>query len=131
KYAANPQYWGKHGNIDKLIFAITPDANVRNQKLKANECQFAAEPSPADIPEMKKNAKLTVMQAPGLNIGFLAMNVQKKPFDNVLVRRAIYHALNRKAYIDAIYLGNATVAKNPIPPTIWSYNDAVKDYEYS
>ncbi|MDO9182152.1 MAG: ABC transporter substrate-binding protein, partial [Bacteriovorax sp.] len=32
KYSNNPQYWGKHGNIDKLIFAITPDANVRHQK---------------------------------------------------------------------------------------------------
>jgi dipeptide transport system substrate-binding protein len=28
-------------------------------------------------------------------------------------------------------MGSATVAKNPIPPTIWSYNDAIKDYEYS
>lgn len=131
KYVANPQFWGKHGNIDKLIFAITPDANVRHQKLKTGECQFVNEPSPADIPDMKKNPKITVMEAPGLNIGYLAMNTTKKPFDNLLVRQAINHALNKKSYIDAIYLGNATVAKNPIPPTIWSYNDAVKDYEYS
>ncbi|MBC7538318.1 MAG: ABC transporter substrate-binding protein [Bacteriovorax sp.] len=131
KYTSNPQYWGKHGNIDKLIFAITPDANVRHQKLKTGECQFVNEPSPADIPEMKKNPALTVMQDAGLNIGYLSMNVTKKPFDNLLVRQAINHALNKKSYIDAIYLGNAIIAKNPIPPTIWSYNDSVKDYEYS
>ena len=59
----------------------------------------------------------------GLNVGYLGINTQKKPFDNVLVRQAIYHALNRKAYVEAIYMGNAMVAKNPIPPTIWSYND--------
>jgi dipeptide transport system substrate-binding protein len=131
KYSNNPQYWGKHGNIDKLIFAITPDANVRHQKLKTGECQFVNEPSPADIPEMKKNTALKVMQDAGLNVGYLSMNVTKKPFDNVLVRQAINHALNKKSYIEAIYLGNAVVAKNPLPPTIWSYNDSVKDYEYS
>jgi len=131
KFSAHEKYWGKKGNIDKLIFAITPDANVRHQKLKTNECQFIAEPSPADIPEMKKNKGFTVLEAPGLNVGYLAFNVTKKPFDNVLVRQAINMALNKKSYIDAIYMGSATVAKNPIPPTIWSYNDAVKDYEYS
>ncbi len=131
KFTNNPQYWGTHGNIDKLIFAITPDANVRHQKLKTGECQFVNEPSPSDIAEMKKNPKLTVMQDAGLNVGYLSMNVTKKPFDNVLVRQAINHALNKKSYIDAIYLGNAVIAKNPIPPTIWSYDNSTKDYDYS
>lgn len=131
KYTSNPQFWGPHGNIDKLIFAITPDANVRHQKLKTGECQFANEPSPADVAEMKKNPSLKVMQDSGLNIGYLAMNVAKKPFDNLLVRQAINHAINKKSYINAIYLGNSIIAKNPMPPTIWSYDDSIKDYEYN
>jgi dipeptide transport system substrate-binding protein len=131
KYNAFENYWGKKGNIEKLIFAITPDANVRSQKLKTGECQFITEPAPADIAGLKTDAKLSVLSAPGLNVGYLAMNVTKKPFDNLLVRKAVSYALNRKAYIDAIFLGSATIAKNPIPPTIWSYNDAVKDYDYN
>jgi dipeptide transport system substrate-binding protein len=130
KLNKNDKYFGKRGNVDKLIFAITPDASVRTQKLKVGECQFAAEPSPADINDLKKNPKLTVMEAAGLNVGYLAMNVTKKPFDNVYVRQAIHHALNRKSYLNAVYMGSATVAKNPIPPTIWSYNNSVKDYDY-
>ena len=130
KLVKNDKYWGKRGNIDKLIFAITPDASVRTQKLKVSECNFVAEPAPADISDLKKNPKVSVMEAPGLNVGYLAMNVTKKPFDNVLVRRAIHYALNRKSYIDAVYMGSAMIAKNPIPSTIWSYNNSVKDYEY-
>ena len=80
---------------------------------------------------MKANADLVVMQGAGLNVGYLAMNTQKKPFDSVHVRRAINHALNKQAYVDAIYLGNAMVAKNPLPPTIWSYNKQIKDYAYN
>ena len=64
-------------------------------------------------------------------MAYLAFNVEKKPFDNVLVRQAISHALNRASYISAIYLGNAEVAKNPMPPTLWGYNKSIKDYDYS
>lgn len=131
KYTAFENYWGKKGNIEKLIIAITPDANVRTQKLKTGECQFITEPAPSDLASLKADPKLSVIDAPGMNVAYLAMNVTKKPFDNLLVRQAVNHALNRKAYIDAIFLGSATIAKNPIPPTVWSYNDAVKDYDYN
>lgn len=131
RYEAHPGYWGTRGNVDKLIFAITPDANVRTQKLKTGECQFATDPSPSDLPEMKKNPKLTVLSDAGLNIGFLAINVTQKPFDNLLVRQALAHALDKKTYLSAIYMNNAISAKNLIPPTIWSYNNEIKDYEYN
>lgn len=131
RYTAFESYWGKKGNITKLIFAITPDANVRAQKLKTGECHFSAEPAPSDLPSLRSDARIQVMSAPGMNIGYVAMNVTKKPFDNVLVRKAVNYALNRQAYIEAIFLGNAVVAKNPLPPNIWSYNEAVKDYDYN
>lgn len=131
RYEDNKNFWGKKGNVDKLIFAITPDANVRTQKLKTNECQFVGEPAPADIPGLKANSKIKVLESAGLNVGFLAMNVTKKPFDNVLVRRAVAHALDKNTYINAIYMGNAQAAKNLIPPTIWSYNNAVPETKYS
>jgi dipeptide transport system substrate-binding protein len=131
RYHANSSYWRTKPNVDKLVFAITPDASVRFQKLKTGECHLVAEPAPADLKAMKENTKIRVQEAEGLNVGYLAFNTQKKPFDNLLVRQAINMALNRQAYMDAIYLGHAALAKNPIPPTIWSYNKNVKDYEYN
>ncbi len=130
KYSSHPDYFEGEPKIKKLVFAITPDANVRTQKLKAGECDLIIEPSPADITGLRAHDSVKVVEGAGLNVGYLAMNVEKAPLDNVLVRRAINHALNKKSYIDSIYLGNAMVAKNPIPPTLWSYNDKVADYEY-
>lgn len=127
----NPNYFRGAPKLDKIVVLITVDANVRTQKLRAGECHLIAEPSPSDIPSLKANKSLVVMSRPGLNVGYLSFNVEKKPFDNPLVRRAIHYAVNRKTLIDAVYLGNAQIAKNPIPPTIWSYNEAIKDYEYS
>jgi len=130
RYTAHKQYFKEVPKIEKLVFSITPDASVRYQKLKAGECHLIIEPSPADLEAMKLNKKISLLQAPGLNVAYLAINVLKEPFNNILVRKAINHALNKKSYIDAIYLGNAMVAKNPLPPTIWSYNEAVNDYPY-
>lgn len=39
-------------------------------------------------------------------------------------------AINKQAIIDTVFQGIGRIAKNPIPPTIWSYNDDVKDYKY-
>ena len=71
-----------------------------------------------------------MLEQPGLNVGYLAYNTTKKPFDDVRVRKAINMAINKKAIIDGVYLGTGVAAKNPIPPSMWSYNDAVKDDPY-
>ena len=130
KYVSNKTYFEGEPKVKKLVFAITPDASVRYQKLKTGECHIIIEPSPTDLDAMKKNQKITIMQAPGLNVGYLAMNTKKKPFDNLKVRQAINMAINKASYIKAIYHGHAQAATNPIPPTIWSYNKEIKDYTY-
>jgi dipeptide transport system substrate-binding protein len=130
RYAANPDYYQGKAPIDDLVFVITPDAAVRYAKLKAGECHIMPYPNPADIEAMKSDPDLNVLEQEGLNVGYLAMNTQKAPFDNAKVRQAVNYAINKQAIIDAAYLGAGKVAKNPIPPTIWSYNDAVVDYPY-
>lgn len=130
RYKANPDYWDGKQPIDDLVFAITPDAGVRYQKLLAGECHVMPYPAPADVEAMKQNDKLQVMEQPGLNVAYLGFNTLQEPFDNVKVRQALNMAINKQAIIDAVFQGSGQVAKNPIPPTMWGYNDDVKDYEY-
>jgi dipeptide transport system substrate-binding protein len=129
RYKANPTFWGGKPKID-VVFAITPDNSVRYAKLKSGECSLMPYPNPADIPAMRKDPALKVLEQPGLNVGYLAFNTQKKPFDDKRVRQAINYAINKKAILDAVFMGIGIPAKNPIPPSMWSYNDAVKDYPY-
>lgn len=49
RYDVNPSYWGQKPRVDRLIYAITPDASVRMQKVKAGECQIALSPKPQDV----------------------------------------------------------------------------------
>lgn len=130
RYKAFASYWGGRPKIDNLIYAITPDASVRYAKLRAGECHVMAFPKPADIAQMKADPALKMLTQEGLNVGYIAFNVEKKPFDNKLVRQALSMAVDKQAIVKSVFQGAGVPAKNPIPPTLWSYNDKVKDYSY-
>lgn len=130
RYAKNADYWGTAPLIDDLVFAITPDAAVRLQKLQAGECHLMPYPAPADLAAIKADPNLKVDEQAGLNVGYLAYNTTVAPFDNANVRKALNMAMNKEAIIDAVFQGAGQVAKNPIPPTMWSYNDAIVDDVY-
>jgi dipeptide transport system substrate-binding protein len=127
RYKAFPEFWGGKAKIDDLIFAITPDASVRWAKLQKGECHVMPYPNPADLDAIRKDTNVEVLEQPGLNIGYLAYNTTKKPFDDVRVRKAVNMAIDKKAIIDAVYLSTGVAATNPIPPTMWSYNKSIKD----
>jgi len=130
RYKAHPTYYRGKAKIDDLVFSITPDASVRWAKLQKGECHVMPYPNPADLDAMRKDPKVQVLEQAGLNVGYLAYNTTKKPFDDVRVRKAVNMAINKKAIVDAVYLSTGVPAKNPIPPTQWSYNDAIKDDPY-
>ncbi len=130
RYAQNADYWKAPADVENLIFAITPDASVRYQKLKAGECHVMPYPNPADIQAMKDDADINMMEQEGLNVGYLAYNTTVAPFDNPKVRKALNMAIDKQAIIDVVFQGSGQAAKNPIPPTMWGYNDAITDDPY-
>ncbi|MFI5013392.1 MAG: ABC transporter substrate-binding protein [Hyphomicrobiales bacterium] len=130
RFKANPTYFLGKAAIDDLVYAITPDPTSRLAKLKKGECSFIFGPRPQDLEEIKKDTALTLTSQPGLNIAYWAFNVTKPPFDKKEVRQAFNMAIDKAAIIKDVYNGAGQPAKNLIPPTIWSYNDNVKDYPY-
>ena len=44
---------------------------------------------------------------------------------------AINHAVNKPAIVKHLYQGMGIPAKNPIPPTMWGYDDGIEDYIYN
>jgi len=130
RYKAHPDYWAGKADIDNLIFAITPDPSVRWQKVQAGECHVMPYPNPADLEAIEAHDDVNLMRQEGLNVGYLAFNTEKEPFDDKRVRQALNMAINKQAIIDVVFQGAGKAAKNPIPPTIWSYNEDTDDYPY-
>ncbi|MCJ8326339.1 MAG: ABC transporter substrate-binding protein [Campylobacterales bacterium] len=129
-FLANKNYWDGRPYLNKLIFKVITNNAVRAAELKAGSIHVMDFPNPAEVASLEANSKIKLVKQEGLNVGYLAFNQERKPFDNVLVRRAISHAINTQGIVDSIYEGLGKVATNPIPPTMWSYNKNLKGYDY-
>jgi ABC-type transport system substrate-binding protein len=80
---------------------------------------------------LKSNKSIVVEEKAGPGVYFLYFNINKEPFNDVRVRRAIQYAIN-KDQIAQVILGNVAVkAINMIPPMAFAYTDKVMRYDYS
>lgn len=132
RYDANLDYWRPQDvKLAHLVFSITPDPAVRIQKLAGDECQVSVFPRPADIDVVRRDPKLTIFSGVGFNVGFVAYNTLHAPLNRLAVRRALDMAIDKRAIINAVYGGQASIATNPMPPAQWSYNDRLKDAPFS
>ncbi len=127
----NENYWRRPAYLDRLILKVIPDATARFLALQKGEVDVIDFPSIEDLPAIEQDSALKLVQQEGLNVGYLAMNADRKPFGDTRVRQAVNYAINKQEIIDAVYGSAGAVAKNPIPPGMWSYNDAIVDYEYN
>lgn len=127
---ANETYWDGKPPLDRIIFQSIPDNSVRLIKLQEGSLHAMEFPNPDDLQQIRDDAALELLTQPGMSIGYLAMNMDKPPFDNLKVRLAMNHAINKAAIIEHLYQGTGIPAKNPIPPTLWSYDDTIEDYAY-
>ena len=128
--SANDTHWAGKPSLNRLIFRSIPDNAMRLAELQASNLHVMEFPNPDEIPLIQGDPQLALLMQPSLNIGYVAMNMEKQPFDNLKVRLAINHAINKTEIIERLYRGLAIPAKNPIPPTLWSYDHSIEDYAY-
>ena len=128
---ANDTHWAGRPSLDRIIFRSIPDNSVRLMEMQQGRLHAMEFPNPDEIPLIRGDAQLELLMRSSLNVGYLAMNMEKPPFDNLKVRLAINHAINKAEIIEHLYQGTGIPAKGPIPPTLWSYDDMVEDYEYN
>ncbi len=128
--ARNEDYWGPAPSLQRLIFKPIHDASVRFLELRGGAIHGLDNLSPEFIDEVRADDGLQLLTQPGMNVGYLAMNMERPPFDNRLVRLALNHAIDKRSLVDNFYRGLAEPAKNPLPPTLWGYNDDIEPYPY-
>ncbi|PBQ14540.1 ABC transporter substrate-binding protein [Pseudomonas congelans] len=130
RYEAFDDYFAGKSDIDTLVYAITPDANVRLQKIRQDECQIALSPKPLDIQAASKDDSLKVEKTEAFMTAFVAINSQHPPFDKPEVRQAINLAFDKDNYLKAVFEGTAEKANGPYPPNTWSYAKDLPGYQH-
>jgi peptide/nickel transport system substrate-binding protein len=117
----NPNYWDKdRPGVDRIRFRFIPDSGARAAALETGEVHYTPlSPVPlADVPRLKDKPGLVVetrgseANAP---VFFLDFNLRRPQFQDVRVRRAIAHAIDRTALANTVWFGFATPATGPIP----------------
>jgi dipeptide transport system substrate-binding protein len=115
EFKAFDAHWAGRPQIDKLTFAITPNPSERAKKIKSNACQVMAFPDSNDLLSLMQDPALSIVQAAGANIGYLAYNVSRKPFDDPRIRQAVALSIDRKALVTEAYGPFATPAHTLLP----------------
>jgi hypothetical protein len=81
-------YHGDKASVERLIFRVIPDNRLRRIKLTSGAIDAMDRVNPDEVDILERNPRLKVLRCPGLNVGYIAMNTRRPPFDRPLVRRA-------------------------------------------
>jgi ABC-type transport system substrate-binding protein len=129
----NPDYY-KAGlpKIDEIKFEVGVDPTVALARLKAGEIDLLGDSIPAAsyVAESADEAnKGLIIEGGQLQTGYVTLNVKTKPFDNVKVRQALNHAINKDRIVQIIN-GRAVPANQPLPPSMPGYDKDYKGFGY-
>src|SRR5207248_1375867 len=87
-------------------------------------------PSPAQLPALRRDPKFTVHETTGIRVVFAGLHAGMPPLDDVRVRQALLHAVDRKAILDNIMEGSAGPALGVLAPGVFGYKDMQLDRLY-
>ncbi len=114
-------YWGEKPKIHTVIFRDIPDASTSLLALQTGDIDGWEYPRPDDLPSLAADHNLTIYHQPPNNLLYLAINTQKPPFDNVLVRRAVNEAIDANAIVRNFFDPSANVATDFLPLAVWPH----------
>jgi peptide/nickel transport system substrate-binding protein len=116
--------------LDGIIFKVVPDNSARMNQLLTGEVDLAEGINTSDASQIEAQDGLSIYNRPSFNMSYMAFNTEKEPLKDVRVRQAISQAIDKDLLVDSFYDGFAETAKNPMPSSLWGYNDSLEDYVY-
>ncbi|QTF07846.1 glycosyl transferase [Brenneria izadpanahii] len=127
----NPGYWGKSTGPDEIKWTWSSEPSVMNMALQAGQADVINPVPPQFAGMLKNNAAVTLHQAPGAAVFWVALNTEIKPLDDVRVRQALNFATDRGALVKAISFGYATPANSPLATVNAGYDKTLNDYPFN
>lgn len=122
--AKNPDYWGTPAQLEKATFKFISEPTAAFAAIMAGDVDvFPNYPAPENLPQLDANPRYSVVLGSTEGETILTMNNQSPPLDDVRVRQAISHAINRQEIIDGAMFGYGT----PIGTHFAPHNPAYLD----
>jgi peptide/nickel transport system substrate-binding protein len=121
---AFPEYWEGAPKLQKVRVRVIADMNALQSELQAGRVDIAPMPtslSPDAVKRLEQDQNLQVKVFNGSNVVLLTLNTSSPPINNVRVRQAIAHAIDRESLIKDLLLGYGNIAHSIIPEESWAY----------
>ena len=125
----NPNYWDGAPEFTSITFKPVVENGTRVSMLQSGDADFIFPVPSEHISNLQANKDVTVKVTPSIVTRYITMNTQKKPFDDVRVRKALNHAVDAEAYAQVVYNGFAKPAESLIAPNV-QFFVAQEPYEY-
>ncbi len=129
EYVKNPDYFVKgRPYLDGLKYIVIAERGTRTAALQAGKVDmaFPGETSKTTAEQLKKAVPQLVVTPVSENVNNnIIMNIKKPPFDNLKVRLAVSHAIDRRALVQAVYQGGGIIGASmaPKPWGFWGIGD--------
>src|SRR5690606_20810781 len=117
----NDDYWGAKGNTRRSVYRPIPEAAARVPALVAGDVDVISRIPSADVARLEKEPGISVTKTPSVGMQQFRFNVTKKPYDDVRVRQAISHAIDRRAIVDNLVSSFARPSTGALTPIMRGY----------
>ncbi|MFC6657708.1 ABC transporter substrate-binding protein [Roseibium salinum] len=105
----NADYWGTPAKLDKATFKFISDPTAAFAAVMAEDVDaFAGFPAPENLPQFEADPRFQVLVGSTEGETILSINNKLPPLDDIKVREAIAHAIDRQAIIDGAMFGYGT-----------------------
>lgn len=113
RFVRNPTYWGSKPVFEEVMFRIVPDAGAREVMLLAGDVHMAVLPPAPDVPRLRANPRITLVEANASRVIYLGMSTLWGPFKDVRVRQAMNYAVNKRALLKSVLFDLGTAIDSP------------------
>jgi peptide/nickel transport system substrate-binding protein len=130
-FSKNENYWGEKAKVDKVVFKVVPEETTRISMLETGEAHIAEPLSVTMMSTVEASKVSEVYRSEGYGTEYVGFNVQKAPFNDVRVRKAIAHAVEMDAIIDGVFNNIGKKANSLLGSKVFGYHEGLKAYEYN
>ncbi|AJY47915.1 ABC transporter substrate-binding protein [Martelella endophytica] len=127
---ANDSYWRGQPPFETVVFRAVPDVSTRIADLKTGKADLVRDVPPDQATSIENDPNTKLLSVPTERIGYLYINAEAGPTEDVRVRQAIAYAIDKQGLVDALLEGYGAPVNVLGATPIFGYTDAVEGYSY-